>query len=59
MNRGAWWATVHRVTKSQTGQKQLIAVQHTAHEMLVNSVYSTGPDASFHVCLTWIGGKFC
>ena len=23
LDRGAWWATVHRVTKSQTGLKQL------------------------------------
>ena len=23
MDRGAWWATVHGVTKSQTGLKQL------------------------------------
>ena len=23
MDRGAWWTTVHRVTKSQTGLKQL------------------------------------
>ena len=28
MNRGAWWATVHRVTKSQTRLKQLIARRH-------------------------------
>ena len=27
MGRGAWWATVHRVTKSQTGLKQ-ISTQH-------------------------------
>ena len=39
MNRGAWWAAVHRVTKSQTRQKQLITAQHTAREMLVNSVH--------------------
>ena len=25
MERGAWWATVHRVTKSQTGLKRLSA----------------------------------
>ena len=23
MDRGAWWATVHRVSKSQTGLKRL------------------------------------
>ena len=23
MNRGAWWATVHKVAKSQTGLKQI------------------------------------
>ena len=26
MGRGAWWATVHRVTKSWTGLKQLICM---------------------------------
>ena len=32
MDRGAWWATVHRVTKSQTQLKQLsIPVQAIGH----------------------------
>ena len=31
MDRGAWWPTVHRVTKSQTGLKQL----HTHMKLLV------------------------
>ena len=39
MDRGAWWATVHGVTKNQTQQKQLRTVQRTAREMLVNSMY--------------------
>ena len=26
MDRGAWWATVHRITKSQTGLKGLSTV---------------------------------
>ena len=30
MDRGAWWATVHRVTKSQTWLKQLTIAKHTA-----------------------------
>ena len=30
MDRGAWWATVHRVTKSQTRLKRLS--MHTLHE---------------------------
>ena len=29
INKGAWWATVHRVTKSQTQLKQLSAHTHT------------------------------
>ena len=29
MDRGAWWATVHRDAKSQTRQKQLQAHVHT------------------------------
>ena len=28
MDRGAWWATVHRVTKSQTWLKQLSTCAH-------------------------------
>ena len=28
MDRGAWWATVHRVAKNQTRLKQLSTVQH-------------------------------
>ena len=28
MDRGAWWATVHRVAKSQTQRKQLHASMH-------------------------------
>ena len=33
MDRGAWWATAHRVTKSQTGLKQL------STQACVNIVY--------------------
>ena len=29
MDRGAWWATAHRVAKSQTGLKQLSTTQHS------------------------------
>ena len=29
MNRGAWWATVHRITKSQTQLKRLGTHMHT------------------------------
>ena len=31
MDRGAWWATVHRVTKSWTQLKQLSRHAHTPH----------------------------
>ena len=31
MDRGAWWATVHRVTKSQTRLKRLITQLHFYH----------------------------
>ena len=34
MDRGAWWATVHRVAKSQTQLKQLN--MHTHKHMLFN-----------------------
>ena len=29
MDRGAWWATVHRVSNSQTGLKQLSTNMHS------------------------------
>ena len=31
MDRGAWWATVHGVTKSRTRLKQLSTTQHSIH----------------------------
>ena len=31
MDRGAWWATVHRVTKSWTGLKQLSTARACIH----------------------------
>ena len=36
MDRGAWQATVHRVTKSQTRLKQVSTAQHT-QKYLMNS----------------------
>ena len=32
MDRGAWWATVHRVTKSQTQLKQLSTRTHSSQD---------------------------
>ena len=29
MDRGAWWATVHRITKNQTRLKQHTHTEHT------------------------------
>ena len=34
MDRGAWWATVHRVTKSWAGLKQLSTHMHTRIQAL-------------------------
>ena len=34
MDRGAWWATVHRVTKSWTGLKQLSTHMHKCIQAL-------------------------
>jgi len=31
MDRGGWWATVHRVTKSRTQRKRLNIHAHTTH----------------------------
>ena len=36
MDRGAWWATVHRVAKSQTRLKQLSKHAHTPNITLLN-----------------------
>ena len=33
IDRGAWWATVHGVLKSQTCQKQLSTNAHTKHTL--------------------------
>ena len=35
MDRGAWWATVHRVTQSWTRLKQLHTHTHNTHQMLM------------------------
>ena len=39
MDRGAWWATVQRVTKSQTQLKQL-----SMHLMEIDLRFDCGPD---------------
>ena len=36
MDRGAWWATVHRVSQSRTQQKQL-SISHT--HLLIPGMY--------------------
>ena len=33
MNRGAWWATVHRVTKNWALLKQLSKHTHSLHDI--------------------------
>ena len=52
-DREAWWATVHRVTKSRTQLKQLsIEQDSTAHPFMDRSYYmSSLRDIKFH--------KFC
>ena len=50
MNRGAWWATVHRVAKSQTLLKRL-------------STHSTNLNCVCGLCITlgrgtWLLGKY-
>ena len=37
-DRGAWWATVHRVTNNQTGLKQLNMHECTYNEKIVLSL---------------------
>ena len=41
MDRGAWWTTVHRVTQSQTGLKQLSThvVNHKMHVSFLIMVF--------------------
>ena len=36
MDRGAWWATVHRVAKNQTPLKQLSTHTHLQKQTLLN-----------------------
>ena len=38
MNRGAWWATVHRVAKSQIRLKRLSTHTHSFFGLLVSAV---------------------
>ena len=47
MDRGSWWATVHRVTKSQTGLKQLST--HTRTKGLNTQVLSRILDYAFRI----------
>ena len=42
MDRGAWWATVHRVTKSQTGLKQLSTCTHALVELPLILMFTVG-----------------
>ena len=37
-DRGVWWATVHRVTKSQTQQKQLCTHTHPRIKIYVYNI---------------------
>jgi len=46
MNRGAWQATVHRVTKSQTQLKQCTAI----FKSVINLVYSNHKNEFSHPC---------
>ena len=39
LDRGAWWVTVHRVTKSQTRLKRLSTTQHNSTEKLTRKIY--------------------
>ena len=38
MDRGAWWATIHRVAKSRIGLKRLKAHGHTADLKSVSGI---------------------
>ena len=42
MDRGSWWATVHRVTKSQTWLKQLSMPTHTVKDIKYRREWKTG-----------------
>ena len=43
MDRGAWWATVHRVTKSQTRLKQLDTHTKVARTGMLKNFHSNFP----------------
>ena len=42
MDRGAWWATVHKVAKSQTGLKQLSTYTHVLVELPLILMFTVG-----------------
>ena len=57
MDRGAWWAIVHRVTQSQTRLRRLSMDAHTAQEdmgiKLFVAVGAGQPDALLCPLLLW------
>jgi len=65
MDRGTWWATVHGVTKSQTGQKglskqenirknqtEILQLKNTLNEM-ENAKPKKDKSALGRPCLSW------
>ena len=48
MDRGAWWATVHGVTKSQT---RLMVTEYIAHLIINSTIYHT-----YMILLMWTHG---
>ena len=50
-DRGAWWAAVHRVAKSQTGLKQLTTVDLTVAKWKIQKQNTEGDAVSASYCL--------
>ena len=51
MDRGAWWALVHRVAQSQTRLKRLCTHTHKAPESLLQPLLAHFPSSSCHAQL--------
>ena len=57
-NRGAWWATVHRVAKSRTRLKQLSTHTHILYRFSIIRMYCFHIQKSWSVCMIFKGMWF-
>ena len=54
MDRGAWWATVHGVTKSQTQLTKLTSTPHPTHNLWIFYTLKAGDFSGLQRWTAWI-----